>query len=93
MFRQNQPGRRPRKLSDQDVARIRELHDVGWSCRDLAGLMNVSPMSISRALQGHNPTLPLLRGVRGLDDAGAIEESKPGQPGQAPQPAAAEGQQ
>jgi hypothetical protein len=46
-----------------DRVRAAELQDLGWPLRDIARELKVSTMTVQRALRGHVPRLPLLRGV------------------------------
>jgi transcriptional regulator with XRE-family HTH domain len=53
-----------RKLSDDDVARLRHLHDEGWAHTDLAAAFGVTTQHVGRLVRGEQRPL-----IAGLDAA------------------------
>ncbi len=56
-----------RKLSDDDVARLRHLHDEGWSHPDLAAAFGVTTQHVGRLVRGEQR--PVIAGL----DAEALQ--------------------
>ncbi len=50
-----------RKLSDDDVARLRHLHDEGWSHGDLAAAFGVTTQHVGRLVRGEQR--PVIAGL------------------------------
>ncbi len=50
-----------RKLSDDDVARLRHLHDEGWSHGDLAAAFGITTQHVGRLVRGEQR--PLIAGL------------------------------
>jgi len=57
-------GGRPRLVFDRE--RACQMHDLGFSMRDIARELGVSTMTIQRLLSTYVSPLPLLSGVPGL---------------------------
>ena len=74
---QKQPGR-PCRIFDR--ARAGELHDLGWPLRDIAAAMEVSTMTVQRALKGRVPRLPLLRNVPAIGEEPGVQPMQPANP-------------
>ncbi len=53
-----------RKLSDEDLARLRHLHAEGWSHGDLAAAFGVTPQHVGRLVRGEQRPV-----IAGLDAA------------------------